>query len=51
MFANGVLAATMGLMAVTAVWRLINLALRVEANVRRQIPRYWLPPLCGPPLR
>ncbi|MDB6116194.1 MAG: hypothetical protein JWQ62_3139 [Lacunisphaera sp.] len=50
MFANGVIAACAGLVAIAAVWRLINLFVVVKAEVRRQSPRYWLPPLCGPPL-
>ena len=51
MFANGVIAASLGLVAIIAVWQFINLVVRVEADVRWQSPRYWLPPLCGPPLR
>lgn len=51
MFANGVIAASAGLVAIAVVWRLINLVVVLGAEVRRQNPRYWLPPLCGPPLR
>ena len=51
MFANGVIAASLAIVVIAGVLRFINLVVRVEADVRRQSPRYWLPPLCGPPLR
>jgi hypothetical protein len=50
MFANGVVCAALALMAITALWQFINLLPRVETAACRQTPRYWLPPLCGPPL-
>jgi hypothetical protein len=50
LFANGVIAAVTVLVAIAAVWRLINSVVISGAGVVRQSPRYWLPPLCGPPL-
>jgi hypothetical protein len=50
MFANGVVLGALGLIAISALWRFMRLILRVEMAAYRQTPRYWLPPLCGPPL-
>lgn len=49
-FANGVVLAALGLMAIAALWQSANFILRMETAAYRQTPRYWLPPLCGPPL-
>lgn len=49
-FANGVILAALGLLTVSALKQGMDLIPRVETVVYRQTPRYWLPPLCGPPL-
>jgi len=50
MFANGVVLAAFGLVALSALWQFTSLSSRMEMAAYRQTPRYWLPPLCGPPL-
>ena len=49
-FANGVVAAIVAILAPMVTLRRINLVAVGGAEVFRQVPRYWLPPLCGPPL-
>lgn len=50
MFANGVVLAVLGFFSLFALGRLINLILWMGTAEYRQTLRYWLPPLCGPPL-
>jgi ABC-type Fe3+ transport system permease subunit len=50
MFANGVILSALGLFVISALWQFINLVSRMEKAGYRQTLRYWLPPLCGPPL-
>jgi len=50
MFANGVVLGALGLAAISTLWLFVRFIPRVEPAACRQTPRYWLPPLCGPPL-
>ena len=50
LFASGVTTALVAVMALIVALRLLNFVAPAEARVSRQVPRYWLPPLCGPPL-
>jgi len=49
-FANGVVLAALGLFLIAALGQVIHFIFREEPAGYRQALRYWLPPLCGPPL-
>lgn len=50
LFSTGVLLAAMLVFLAGAYRRAVVVSFRPVAAVRRIVPRYWLPPLCGPPL-
>lgn len=50
MFTNGVTTALVAMLVLIVALRLLDFLVPAEAKVFRQAPRYWLPPLCGPPL-
>jgi len=50
MFAQGVLSGVGVILLSVLGWSVVGLVQRPIAKVARLHPRYWLPPLCGPPL-
>ena len=50
MFAQGILAVIFAFILCAALRRVIEFSVSYVAAIYRATPRYWLPPLCGPPL-
>lgn len=50
LFSSGVLAAVIAFLVAGAFRRTVSFSFRYVAALYRATPRYWLPPLCGPPL-
>jgi hypothetical protein len=50
LFTTGVLLAAVLFLLAGAFRPAVSFSLRPVAVVCRTVPRYWLPPLCGPPL-
>ncbi|HXC01993.1 MAG TPA: hypothetical protein VNU49_05025 [Opitutaceae bacterium] len=49
LFAHGVITATIFAALIVALFRLVAVPARPGEALCLSVPRYWLPPLCGPP--
>ena len=49
MFAQGVLSIAAAAVLSVLAWRVLGFVRRWELELSVPTPRYWLPPLCGPP--
>ena len=49
MFAQGVLSVVAPVLLTVLAWRVVAFVRRWESELNVSTPRYWLPPLCGPP--